>query len=222
MDLHEARPEPVPQNIVGTPGYFGKVRRKPPEILTRDEVRTILRAIPDKNRRDRAIILMLYHHAMRASEICDMSWSNYDIASGRLTWWRRKQNDWMRHHIHREAEYALSQYRSLRRWDSRDRRQPEPDPEEPMFLSQRGEALTPNGLWRLVRKWMLKAGIPVSKCHPHTFRHSKATALLKCGADVTMVQRYLGHASPRTTAETYLHPDTEGIRQVAERDNLFS
>jgi integrase/recombinase XerD len=212
MEAPEQQRAPVPKpGGGGPPGYFGKARRKPPEVLTHDELRDILAVIegPQKHR-DRAIIMLLYHHAMRASELCGLEWGG---------WYRRKQDDWMVHTIHSEARELLCKHRIAVR--AKHLKLRPVSPETPMFLSKRGQALTQNGLWRMVNKWMRRAGIEASKCHPHTFRHSKATNMLKAGADVTMVQRYLGHASPRTTAETYLHPDAKAVHDAAELDALY-
>lgn len=209
-------------NSGGAPGYFGKVRRRPAEILTHEEIRATLDAVDGLlAKRDRAIILLLYHHAMRASEICDLQWSGYDLASQGLMFWRRKTRDWMAHRIHPEAEIPLLHYRETERLERGAYKNRIKRSHGPMFLSQKGARLTPNGVWRMVRKWMRKAGVKASKCRTHTFRHSKATHMLWTGADVTIVQRYLGHASPRTTAEAYLHPNNENMRVSAAADRLY-
>ncbi len=67
-----------------------------------------------------------------------------------------------------------------------------------LFLTQQGEAFTPNRLTQLVRDTIDAAGIQ-KKGSCHLFRHTMATLMLENGADIRFIQAMLGHAELSTT-----------------------
>src|SRR5262249_43014039 len=80
------------------------------------------------------------------------------------------------------------------------------------FLGRGGTALPRRGVWKLLRRHALAAGIrkPLS---PHKLRHSFATHLVERGADLRVVQAMLGHADLATT-QIYTHVDGRRLRAV--------
>ena len=81
-----------------------------------------------------------------------------------------------------------------------------------LFLNNRGKPLSRMGFWKILRKYVIEAGIGKS-VSPHTIRHSFATHLIEGGADLRAVQEMLGHVSISST-QIYTHLDREYLKEV--------
>jgi len=81
-----------------------------------------------------------------------------------------------------------------------------------VFLNRRGNKLTREMIFTIIKKHAKLAGIKKS-ISPHTLRHSFATHLVEGGADLRAVQEMLGHESIQTT-EIYTHLDKEFLRNT--------
>ena len=76
-----------------------------------------------------------------------------------------------------------------------------------LFLNHRGEQLTRQGLWLIIKSYAESAGI-AAEVTPHTLRHSFAKHLLGKGAELRQLQELLGHANLSTTL-IYCQPEKE-------------
>lgn len=87
-----------------------------------------------------------------------------------------------------------------------------PGEEDYVFLNRRGAHLTRTMVLIMIKNAAFDAGIKKT-ISPHTLRHSFATALLKGGADLRVIQALLGHEDIGTT-EIYTHLDTSDLREA--------
>ncbi|MEF2229913.1 MAG: site-specific tyrosine recombinase XerD [Pseudodesulfovibrio sp.] len=175
-----------------------KLPKKLPEFLTRQEISRVL-ALPDSSiplgLRDRAMLEVLYAAGLRVSELIGMRVLDYDPQVGLLKVFGKGSKERLVP-IHFTAQKILNTYMETTR--------PSFNPSEDlMFLNRSGKGLTRQGVWKLIKKYALQAGIRRS-ISPHTFRHSFATHLLEGGADLRTVQLLLGHADISAT-EIYTH-----------------
>jgi integrase/recombinase XerD len=81
-----------------------------------------------------------------------------------------------------------------------------------VFLTKRGTPFAANTLWLHITRRARRAGI-ARKVTPHMLRHSFATHLLEHGADLRVIQEFLGHASISTT-EVYTHVTGNRLRDI--------
>jgi integrase/recombinase XerC len=82
----------------------------------------------------------------------------------------------------------------------------------PLFLSTRGNRMSPGVVRDRVKRMALAAGIP-SNVHPHVLRHSFATHVLQSSGDLRAVQELLGHASI-TATQIYTSLDFQHLARV--------
>lgn len=187
-----------------------KLIRRLPAVLSVKEVQKIL-ALPDKNNihqvRDAAILETLYATGMRISEVIGLDRSVYapEIAYIMVTGKGNKQR------LVPLGGYAVA---AIDRYLKESRPQLAAGKPEcnRLFITQRGRGFSRPGLWKLIRGYILRAGIRKAVT-PHTFRHSFATHLLEGGADLRVVQELLGHASINTT-QIYTHLNREYLLEV--------
>jgi integrase/recombinase XerD len=172
-------------------------RRIPRAILSEREVEKVL-ALADLSDlvglRDRAIMEVFYSTGIRRTELAGLDLFDLDPARGVLT---VRLGKGKKDRVVPIGQRALA-------WVARYLDDARPHlvapPELPaLFLSERGERLTPNYLTSHMRLYVHGAKLgKTGSCH--IFRHSMATLMLEGGADVRLIQEILGHAEMSTTA----------------------
>ncbi len=206
-----------PADLLNTP----RIKRKLPDVLTREEIEEILNCIDrstPEGERNRCIVLILYSCGLRVSEAVNLKLSNlyFEDYFVRVT---GKGNKERLVPIGDEAIEALTLYKNTVRVHFPNIK----GQEDFVFLNRRGKALSRVYIFLFIKDVVARAGIR-KKISPHTFRHSFATHLVEGGADLRAVQLMLGHESI-TTTEIYTHLDrtylSEIITSFHPRSNKF-
>jgi integrase/recombinase XerD len=199
----------------GTRVEVPRVPRGVPKALPEEDVATLLAAVTGdspRERRDRAILEVLYGTGIRISELVGLSLRDVDLHGGYLRAFGKGSKERVVPLMGMAAEAldawlapggrpSLEPERWARRGDA-----------EAVFLNARGGRLSRQGAWGVVRHYGQRVGM-AERLSPHVLRHSCATHLLDHGADVRVVQELLGHASISTT-QRYTLVSTERLRSA--------
>jgi integrase/recombinase XerD len=183
--------------------------RKLPQVLTRGEVEKLLaqpRGTEPAALRDRALLEVMYACGLRASEAIGLELMDVDTDEGVL----RARGKGSKERVVPIGQAAL---KALRIYLERGRpKLVKGAPEVHLFVNFRGGHLTRQGLYKIVRRHAVTAGL-ADRMSPHTLRHTFATHLLAGGCDLRSVQEMLGHADVATT-QLYTHLSSERLKDV--------
>jgi len=186
-----------------------KIMRYHPDYLSVTEMEGVINEPggPDRHYlRDRAILELMYGTGMRISELINLKLSAvYDeIGFIKIVGKGNKERLVPYGRYAREAvEKYLTQVREPQKQKSNS---------DVLFLSARNGPFTRMAVWKLIKKYVRRAGIK-KEATPHTFRHSFATHMIEGGADLRTVQELLGHTSI-TTTQIYTQVDREYLLSV--------
>ncbi len=189
-----------------------RLPRQLPEVLTLDEVERLL-AAPDltttRGLRDGAMIEVLYATGLRVSELVSLQLVDVNLEAGYLSTMGKGRKQRLVPFGERARDRVQRYLAEARPKLAGGRVRPA------LFLTNRGEAMTRQGFWKLLKRHALTADIrkPIS---PHKLRHSFATHLLERGADLRAVQAMLGHADISTT-QIYTHLSRIHLREIYDK-----
>ena len=191
-----------------------RVGKTLPKALSVREIDELLeqprkRSTPEA-KRDRAMLELLYATGMRVSELVALDLDSIELHNNLATVrCVGKASKERLIPIHEQAVHALRIYlQDARPEMARSKR------ERGLFINRRGERLTRQGFWLILKNYARLANIP-SDVTPHTLRHSFATHMLRGGAPLRSVQELLGHANISTT-QIYTQLTDEHVRRVYE------
>jgi integrase/recombinase XerD len=192
-----------------------RVGKSLPKPISISQARLLLeqttkRSTPEA-KRDRAMLELLYATGMRVSELVSLDLADIDTEGGYVRCFGKGHKERLIP-IHRQAALAVKEYLTQARPHLAYS-----DEEQALFLNRRGDRLTRQGLWQLLKGYAKSAELG-AEITPHTLRHSFATHMLSGGADLRSVQELLGHANISTT-QVYTHLTTEHIRRAYEKSH---
>jgi len=184
--------------------------RSLPKALAEREIESLLQA-PDLETtlglRDRAMLELMYASGLRVSELVELPLASLNLRQGVLRVTGKGGKD----RLVPVGELALERieaYLATARPVLAKGRQP-----AALFLSKRGEGMTRQMFWTLVKRYALRVGIVARRISPHVLRHSFATHLLNHGADLRALQMLLGHSALSTT-QIYTLVAKEGLKRL--------
>jgi integrase/recombinase XerD len=186
-----------------------KLWQRLPTICSKQQVVNLLNApYPDEPfyLRDKAMLELLYATGIRASELAGLRISDLNLDIGYLRCLGKGNRERVvpvgKVAIEASAEYLTKLRPELAK----------PFSDNFLLLSRTGRPMGRIEVWRLVKKYAMRAGMP-RNLTAHTLRHCFATHLLTGGADLRSVQEMLGHVDIATT-QIYTHVDQERLREI--------
>lgn len=189
-----------------------KMPRSLPKSLNEKEVVDLLNAPnidEDTGLRDRAMLELLYACGLRVSELVSIKIFEVSLNEGvvrvtgkgsktRLVPMGQEAVDWISRYL-KEARGNILKAQIT----------------DALFVTNRGEAMTRQMFWYMIKRYALTAGIK-KHISPHVLRHAFATHLLNHGADLRVVQMLLGHSDISTT-QIYTHVARERLKRLHEK-----
>ena len=181
----------------GPPAKLPNLAKRSREYLTVSEVNKLIKTAKRLGRngeRDGLMILVMYRHALRVSELVDLRWDQMDLNRARVHVNRLKNGDPSVHYLEGDEIRAL---RKLRR---------DYPVTDFVFESERQGPLTSNAVHKMVARAGVEAELELS-VHPHMLRHGKGYQLASEGVDTRAIQAYMGHKNiQHTVLYTQLNP----------------
>jgi integrase/recombinase XerD len=186
-----------------------RLGRSLPKTLSTQDVGRLLEAPSAEDAlglRDRAMLELMYASGLRVSELVKLRSDELNLEHGVVRLVGKGGRE-------RMVPMGVPAIAAVQAWLRQGR--PEfagAQSGDAVFLGRRGEAMTRQNFWLLIKRHALQAGI-AAKLSPHTLRHAFATHLLEHGADLRAVQTLLGHADLSTT-QIYTHVARLRLKQL--------
>lgn len=162
-----------------------KVNNKQKVVLTDSEMRAMIDAA--KNIRDKAIISLLAHSAMRVGELINL---NVVDAKNDVFVIHGKGDKERVVYLDNETKGYINEYLKVRKNGC-----------DKLFVGNQGNAMKEQCISDMLKVTGQRAGIAnYERITPHLFRASRATSLDEAGVAVSVIKEVLGHSSIQTTA----------------------
>lgn len=188
-----------------------KIEQSLPDSLTIEEMEQLLDT-PEPTTsgiRDKVMMELLYATGIRVSELISMNTINVNSEMGFITVVGKGQKERIIPITDYVAELLQEYIVDIRINLLKDK------DTDALFLTNRGNSFTRQGVWKMIKKYNLLSGIS-KNVTPHTFRHTFATHLIENGADLRIVQELLGHTDISTT-QVYTHLSKKSVKEMYDK-----
>ena len=189
---------------------YPKLRKSLPKYLTMDQAAALLKAVSGPNeKRDYAILMLFLNCGIRRSELVGLNIS--DVYEDRIRV-VGKGNKERFVYFGSSCRKAIDAYLP-------ERNKKFLSDNRALFGSRDSNRISVSAVHRLIKKYLLLAGLDVEQFSAHKLRHTAATMMLSGGVDVKTVQEVLGHENLNTT-QIYTHIENTELKLAAEANPL--
>ena len=199
------------RGLINVAEDVGSLKRKKalPKYLSIEEVDKLLEITLETpfDYRNKCMLEVLYATGLRASELINLDLNNVDTTNMVINVFGKGSKERIVP-LSKIALNYLELYINIYREKLFVKKQ---KPTDALFLNNHGTRISRVGLFKMIKEIALKQGI-TKEITPHTLRHSFATHLIECGADIRSVQELLGHENV-TTTEIYTHLANNVIKE---------
>ena len=185
-----------------------KITRKPPKILSTEQVELLLnqpKCVDLKGYRDKAMLELVYATGIRVTELISLDVDDLDLTSSSIKCATRGKERIIP--LGSLANNALNEYITKAR-----KSMLKDDSDQALFVNVNGKRLTRQGFWKIIKQYKNQADIDVD-ITPHTLRHSFAMHLLENGAELRAIQEMLGHSDISST-QVYAQMEQDRIKTM--------
>jgi site-specific recombinase XerD len=181
--------------------------KTPPKSLFENELNKLTREVyKTGNKRDIAIVELMAGAGLRISEVESLTIHDIEVSErkGVVTVRQGKGSKYRQVPLNKDIRKAIQEYLQVR-----------PNEGEALFISQKGGGLASNAIWKIVKKYADRAGMP--DITPHSLRHTFGTMLIrKHKVDIVTTAALMGHENISTTA-IYTKPNQQDMIDAVEK-----
>ena len=189
---------------------YPKLRKSLPKYLTLDQSAALLQAVTGPNeKRDYAILMLFLNCGIRRSELVGLNIS--DVYEDRIRVVGKGNKE-------RFVYFGSSCRKAIDAYIPERNKKVLTD-NRALFGSRDNNRISVTAVHRLVKKYLLAAGLDATNFSAHKLRHTAATMMLSGGVDVKTVQEVLGHENLNTT-QIYTHIENTELKIAAEANPL--
>lgn len=186
-----------------------RTKKTLPRYLDLDSSLQLLESVDGPfQERDRCILTLFLNCAVRISELIGLNIT--DVRGDQLRVLGKGNKERVLY-LNDACIDAIQNYLAVREKNAIDR--------NALFLSRRRTRISKAAVEKLVKKYLMKAGLDATQYSPHKLRHTAATLMLQNGVDVRTLQEVLGHDNLNTT-QIYTHVSNENLRLAAKANPL--